>query len=387
MSELKNYLKVCITSASNIYDNCDKFSIDTSIDVVTGSFDSKDELLFTSKDILESYSPQKGDTFYFLPGVSIPRVKLKDLNAQYGIKAVRDIEKASHIFSGRKTAINLFDDEWYNTCGTENFIQFITACKEGNHIEDYYYDKLITALEFYTEDVVILNDTSTAKVLTDVNLPFKILQTYMDEGGVSRYRQTFYRVGKDHQDLYDAIKDKQVIHETALMPYINGPEAVVIDADMHKALSDMFMSSDKENWIVAMEIMANCDYVASILYLVDLFYDFGSRMSDMRTKNHVNFKALKSYMGFDRYMSPGMDECVEILKSKNACTRDNLMHLLDKFKNSIPGSYSKHFEVKSVTLSPEFDEVLNEELVINLKDNYTPKTEYVNTNAINFDFI
>ena len=109
MSELKNYLKVCITSASNIYDNCDKFSIDTSIDVVTGSFDSKDELLFTSEDILESYSPQKGDTFYFLPGVSIPRVKLKDLNVQYGIKAVRDIEKASHIFMGRKTALNLFD--------------------------------------------------------------------------------------------------------------------------------------------------------------------------------------------------------------------------------------------------------------------------------------
>jgi hypothetical protein len=147
------------------------------------------------------------------------------------------------------------------------------------------------------------------------------------------------------------------------------------------------MSSDKENWIVAMEIMANCDYVASILYLVDLFYDFGSRMSDMRTKNHVNFKALKSYMGFDKYMSPSMDQCVEILKSKNACTRENMMHLLNKFQNSIPGSYSKHFIVKSVTLSGEFDRELNEELTVNLKDNYTPKTEHVNTNAINFDFI
>lgn len=387
MSTLKNYLVIKLTEVDNFIADCFKFYIETSVDMITGSFDAIRDLSFTQNDILESYSPQKGDTFYFLPGVSIPRVKLKDLGSQYGIKIVRDPDKASHIFAGRKTGFNLFDDNWYHTCDTQSFIEFIESCKEGNHIDSYYYDKLKTALEFYTEDVVILGDNFTAKVFTEVNLPFSLDKVYYGDKGVTRNRQTFHKVADAHKDLYDAIVSKQLTQEVALMPYINGPEAVVIDADMHKAISDMFMSSDKENWTVAMEIMANCDYVGSILYLVDLFYDFGSRISDMPSRNHVNFKALKSYMGFDRHLSPGMDDCVEILRDKNALTRDNLMHLLNKFQDNIPGSYSKHFQVKAVTMSEEFDKLMNEELIVNLKDNYTQEEEHVNTNTINFDFI
>ncbi len=59
----------------------------------------------------------------------------------------------------------------------------------------------------------------------------------------------------------------------------------------------MFKSSDKDNHIMAMEIMANSNYVESALYLLLLLEEYGHRIADCNTKNHVNFKSMVSYFG------------------------------------------------------------------------------------------
>ncbi len=48
------------------------------------------------------YTPMKGDKLYFLPGVNIPRIKLKDLATKFGIRTVRDVSEATILF-GSKT--------------------------------------------------------------------------------------------------------------------------------------------------------------------------------------------------------------------------------------------------------------------------------------------
>jgi hypothetical protein len=61
---------------------------------------SKFELFTISK----GYTPAQGDTIYLMPGVNIPRAKLKDLALNQGIKVVRDSDKANVIITGKATA-------------------------------------------------------------------------------------------------------------------------------------------------------------------------------------------------------------------------------------------------------------------------------------------
>jgi hypothetical protein len=49
------------------------------------------------------YTPSKGDKIYFLPGVSVPRVKFKNVCVEHGVKTIRDVEQATVIFGSKKS--------------------------------------------------------------------------------------------------------------------------------------------------------------------------------------------------------------------------------------------------------------------------------------------
>ena len=55
--------------------------------------------------VKNEYIPMKGDKLYFLPGVNIPRIKLKDLATKFGIRTVRDVNEATIIFGSSKTKL------------------------------------------------------------------------------------------------------------------------------------------------------------------------------------------------------------------------------------------------------------------------------------------
>ena len=61
----------------------------------------------------KDYDPTKGDKLYFLPGVNIPRIKLKDLTLKYGIKTVREFKDATVMFGSDNTASKLSDSHHY----------------------------------------------------------------------------------------------------------------------------------------------------------------------------------------------------------------------------------------------------------------------------------
>ena len=80
-----------------------------------------------------------------------------------------------------------------------------------------------------------------------------------------------------------------------MLEVVNGDEAVLIDLDTYQNLRNMFKSSDSDNHVMAMEIMANSNYLESLLYLEMLFFHHHQQIDYSRTKNHVNFKSLKNY--------------------------------------------------------------------------------------------
>ena len=302
----------------------------------------------------KDYIPTKGDRLYFLPGVNIPRVKLKDLSLQHGIKTVRDINQATHVFCGNNTKDKLVNSSWYYSMDTQ-LVRDIVENSE-NIMDDYYRENLRQALEFYTEDVVVI-EYSSASTLRNSSLP----ALDIIKGNVLRSSNIYYTVDAEHKDLFPEILTLDLFSESKLLKHINGADAATLDDTMFLQISDMFQSSDQDNHIIAMEILANCNYIDSLLYIEMLFEKHSYQMSNCRTKNHVNFKSLISFLDKEKsYMGTSIDDVVDSLITKDVFDLEKVEVIMKHYGQEIADQGgTKYFEVKSITLNEEAAKLLN----------------------------
>jgi hypothetical protein len=344
---MKSYLKFEIYVSNNETD------LDIKVEPIISSF-SKDFFNLVEKQ----YVPNKGDAFYFLPAVNIPRVKLKDLTLNFGIKTVRNIEDATHIFGSHLTISKICSSQWYYSCSTENFKKLYELVKDK--LDEQQIESINSALEFYNLNKIIMEYSSVQeirneKIFYDVRVRIPELLTELQSSN------SFTIIDSEYQNLYKSLIGKEILDETCLLNVINGADAVTIDKVMFEQLSDMFNSSDNDNHILAMEIMANCNYLESLLYLELLFKEYSYQMSNTTTKNHVNFKSLISYLGKSKnYLNTSLDDVVGSLKNKNVLSVDKLDIILKEYSDEIGNrGDSTYFKVKSVTVSEELAEILN----------------------------
>jgi hypothetical protein len=324
---------------------------------------STDIITATDKD----YTPSKGDKLYFLPGVNIPRVKLKDLSLQHGIKTTRNINDATHIFAGKNTKDKITSGAWYYSINT-SALRAILLDPELV-MDDYYKENLTQALEFYTEDVVIL-DYSAAGQLRNSELAFVKRYTY-----ISRHSSVYYSVDSDHTDLFPDILTLDIYDESKLIKHINGDDAATIDATMFQQISDMFKSSDSDNHVLAMEIMANCNYIDSLLYIEMLFKDHAGKMYNCHTKNHVNFKSLLSYLGKSKTnMDTSVDNIMQSLINKDVLDTDKIDVLMEHYSDELGRrGNSTFFKVKTITVNEETLQLLNTNYVYEELPDFVPE--------------
>ena len=322
------------------------------------------------------YTPMKGDKLYFLPGVNIPRIKLKDLATKFGIRTVRDVSEANVIFGSSKTKDKMTGYTWKYKIPTTLVQLFFETYK--NDMDDYQFSKIDNALEFYTEEY-ILTDWSTARNFTDNDLPqwnsYSQQPQYTDYHSKSRASsEHVHEVNKDYINLYDLIKGKEIIDESCLLDQLNGDDAVIIDADMFTQLSTMFNSSDDDNHILAMEIMANSKYKESLLYIEMIFKNHSYSIGNCHTKNHVNFKSLLSYLGkSNRYIDTSLDDIMESLISKKVLTKDKVDILLENYGHEINNrGDSTYFKVQTITVNEDTLSLLNENYNYKVIEDYEP---------------
>ena len=173
----------------------------------------------------------------------------------------------------------------------------------------------------------------------------------------------------DFTELGKAIEGKIIYEESTIIDKLNGQDASVIDAVMFEQLSTMFKSSDSDNCVLGMEILANCKYSASLPYMLLLFKEFSGQMYNSNTKNHVNFKSLVNWLGGNILHRNDIDELCDILKDKGQLTPDRLNIFLDHSHQDILNrGNSRYFKVKTITL--------DEEILASLNTNYTYATVY-----------
>ena len=321
----------------------------------------------------KEYKPKIGDKLYFLPGVNIPRVKLKDLMVTYNISSVRSINDANVVFGGKGTNGKLVDSSWEYMLKTVDFKECIEAIKPS--IDSYYYDKLATALEFYTLEDIIMPWNSYRFFTNDAIWDYK---NYVQNPGAvakaSGSNSYFNVVANGYVDMLSTAMSIEVINEASLISQLNGDDAITIDFTVFEKLSDMFRSSDADNYVLAMEIMANSNYAESLLYLEILFKEYGSIMQQNNTKNHVNFKSLLSYLNKGRYdFESTINSIVQSLINKQVLTVESLKILMERYSSEIEyGGNKEFFKVKSITLSDELMQQLNTNFVHQVRRDYVP---------------
>jgi predicted transcriptional regulator len=125
---------------------------------------------------------------------------------------------------------------------------------------------------------------------------------------------------------------------------------------------------------MAMEIMANCNYRESLLYLEFLFKEYSYKFADCSAKNHVNFKSLLAYLGKDRTsMGTSIDEIMNSLINKNVLTEDKVEEILKRYSYEISQhGDKKYFKVKSITLQEETLALLNANYVHETVQDFIP---------------
>ena len=289
----------------------------------------------------KGYVPKQGDMIYLLPGVNIPRVKLKDLALNLGIRVVRDPEKANVIFSGKSTLGKMTTSNWYYMADANTIFENVKTIAK----DDYYIEKLETALAA----------SGATKICSD----WSDMRNCLCCGDGSIYESTYvYGIESEYQEVYDTIQGKDVYDESELIANINGDDSTVIDEEVYQQLKNMFESSDTDNHILAMEIMANSHYEKSVLYLQMLLSNYSYQINNSHTRNHVNFKAMLGYFNWvpRDIGNRSAERIVNIIDEKGLLTVDMIKRLYKEYTYSIYGNfnYSDVFEVKEVTIKQEY---------------------------------
>jgi hypothetical protein len=243
-------------------------------------------------------------------------------------------------------------------------------------------DKLQTALSVNDKDY-FLGSYTERRFFSDSDYP--LFKTAI-QNPVYKYQKelenvtlsSWYNIISNSEDLslINKIKSSsiKILNEESLLDIINGDDSVVINEEVFENLSQMLSSSDEDNHVLAMEIMANCNYKQSLLHLELLFKEYSYTLSRNHTKNHVNFKSLLSYLGKSTTnMGTNLDDVVQSLRNKGVLTADKLDYIVNNYQEHFRryGS-SDTFKVKTITVSEEILKELNVNYEIDILEEFEP---------------
>lgn len=339
--------KTILNFSSDLGYWCDDFNdmaseTSYSISVLLGEIGSDKELILPISK--SDYVPKNGDKVFFLPGVNVPRIKFKNLCDESGIRTVRDAAKANIFVANNNTLNKVVTTTWAYKIKTSDFKALTEMSHFISKMDGHHYQKITDALEFYTEKHVFVDRPTS-----------RLIMKYVYKQDREPKSDQITAVLEDYKVLVDFANQNIVYDESTIIDQLNGDEAAIIDHTIYNQLKVMLESSDNDNTVLAMEVMANCKYSASLIHLITLFYYHGDVFYNSHTKNHVNFKSLLGWLG----LTPGRpyfgsDDTIGVLRDKGQLTPDKLNTLLSYIGDDVAQRGDTDiFKMKHITLAPD----------------------------------
>ena len=353
---------------------------------------------------------KKGTKFHFTPGVKFPRQQFKELQQAHGVKSIRDISKADYIIIDNNMTTRTVQQKWkhgvikgstmFNVLYflNEDFIPMykdrVSECYKQEILDNVDKDHMFE-LDYKDLNRVrhalhnLLNEhkyevTNGRKGYLTAQDEALLQLTVNECSGTSRYHNLVDE--NDYKTLLEFQKDnisERLVDTDLLSKVIDKHlDKVVLDEEQYKSLDTMFKSHDQDNHIIAMEIMANCHFKDSLLYIEKLFLDYAYKMWNTGKANHVNFKNLRSLVDradtYDMKYDRGFDHSMKVLEKFGMFTPENINFMLETHMdklNQLLNSTSNYFSIKSITLNEKCLNKLNFNYIYTTQDDYIPKDE------------
>jgi hypothetical protein len=371
------------------------------ISVVNGSLSTQLKYLVNSQDKLFDltdidYTPTKGDKICLLPGVQLPRTKLKAFNDEHGTKNVREASNANYIFASDKSFNEYFvnGNSWYykmTKSDLDKLIPYFSSILNVDPVDISDLKDIVEAHQTLHGEVecTINYNWSTLNDIKDIIAKKKIeLSSKWDDSII------FNEIHSDFIEEVKFLKTQTIYDVSGLIASISAKN-VVIDYEMYGQLKNMLNSNDTDNHVLAMEIMANSNIVESLLFLEMLFKEHSYEIYNCHTRNHVNFKSLCSMINKEKYKyTTDLDDVVKSLINFNVLTTDKLNLLMRHYNNEImQNGNSTYFHVKTITVADIVHQTVNENYTYTIVDDFEPavteeetvEEELVNTESLNLE--
>jgi hypothetical protein len=328
--------------------------------------------------------PGQGDKMYFLNGVTIPRFKIKQFHANKGSKVVKYLESSNLIIFGKTTITEYFDSKFLCLFNKNDIIKYLENWIEVNKKTE--------------NNELILNDKWATDFIEKINYCGEdVLKqwNYYDKQFLEKYSIKYYDTktikfifSKNYNKLEKIVNMKcEFIDESVILKELN--TNLIMNSEMYINIQRLLESSDNENVKLAMELMANCDYDSSAMYLLLLLRNYKSKIYNSSSKHHVNFKAMLNYFDYkpNSNFNFTTDSVIDKLKAKNILTKSQMDILipliLEEYNETLR---SHHYKVSMVTfLDNEGNDIVIESKLLQEPDNLILETKPLSTESSEFE--
>ena len=331
---------------------------------------------FTKKiiDVKGEYTPKDGDKLFFLPGCTVPRFKMKKFCEEYGTAMVKYIDKANSIF----ISLKYFDDvlEYTVPYATpkEEVVKYFNTCKP----------EIADMIQQSTCGYVFFNSCpDTEMLITTFRSNFNVTPRFSS----SPYNDHTYRLSIDSieklKQFKDVVSNPNIHNEVCVSKLLNtGAEMTETE---YESIKRLITSNDTTNLKVAVEIMANCDFEKSAVYLLLLIHEFGSTMYTCQTTKHVNFKSLMTFFNISGLQYFYLDEVMESLIKTKLVSRNNLNILMPLYEKSISSKLgTKYVKASGINFTKDVKAALEENILDGPCDTdiISDKQEYITPHLV-----
>ncbi len=318
----------------------------------------------------DNYVSTPGNILYIYPNSTIPRFKVKTFCENNKVSLTKNKEKANAIFADPSSLIdNLFERKgWLRKLKVSSLKHYL------DHyvlVQDVRFDSIRQFLNEVETDFVLCNYQFMNSVLEGRSgIPkynFIKYDDVVDEGNPTTlnnlwdytytYDQNLLLPEDNYQEyIYLVNNFHNIYHQDALLKIIN--TGTIIDKELYEGLNSMLKSTNKSDHVVAMEAMANADYLKSAIYLLLLFKEYNRVMFDNQARYHVNFKSLCNFFNINHRSRISIDNIVNKLKEKEVLTTKNLYMLLDMVTEEVQDhGNTACFKMTGVAPIPELVEI------------------------------
>lgn len=164
--------------------------------------------------------------------------------------------------------------------------------------------------------------------------PETIVKKVLDPSGINAHAQKGRITSNEFQILglirKGALEDLTcpIYLEEELLALLNS-DSVTIDVEKYQEFRAFGRTADKENLILLMELMSNCNFTDSVVYLLFLLKEFGYLMESLKESNHVNFKSLLNFLELDPkdFKNVSIMDMTRALQEHNQFTETNAMRV------------------------------------------------------------